>query len=116
MSIASNKAKGRVGENGLVSYLRGRGFPVERRRLTGVADCGDLSGLHGWTLDCKVRKGLDLSGWVDSAKEQAAAAEARFGGPHRGAVVIKRRMHTDPARWFVVMALETFASLLEKHP
>jgi len=114
MNIASNKAKGRQGENSLVAYLRSKGFPVERRRLTGVADCGDLANLQGWTLDCKVRKGLDLSGWVDSAREQAKAAELRFGGPHRGAVVIKRRMHTDPARWFVVLDLETFASLLEK--
>lgn len=62
---------GKQYETDLMNYMRDRGFDVERLRLTGIEDEGDLllRGRHArWVIEAKRRKSLDLSGWVAEAQ------------------------------------------------
>jgi hypothetical protein len=95
-------AKGDRFEREIVDYLREHlGAQVARQRVT-TEDRGDICGVVGWTLELKnyadtlraIRDGLS-----DLEREQAHA------GTPLGAVIIKRRGVTDPARALFVMEL-----------
>ena len=74
---------GRIGtaaETAVVNYLRANGFPhVERRRLRGAKDAGDLAGIPGVLVEVKggdqARNASDnkVDGWLDAAWEKARA-------------------------------------------
>lgn len=58
-------------ETELMNYLRAAGHDVERLRLTGAEDEGDLlmrTPFNRYVIEAKRRKGLDLAGWVKEAQ------------------------------------------------
>lgn len=90
---------------------------VEKRRLAGSNDMGDLSGVRtsggmDVAVECKDYGGRYaglLPGWVDEAN-----AEARNAGADVGVVVFKRKGcgEASMGRQFVAMDLESFARLI----
>lgn len=105
---ASIKAKGRTAENQFVEFLRTR-FPMaERRRLNGVLDRGDVSGVPDSVIEVKSGAKLDLPGWLRELDVEMANDGARFG-----CVAVKPRGVTDGARFYCVMDGERFVELLE---
>lgn len=108
------KAKGREVETAVCEYLSlSFNTIVERRRLAGVEDCGDIAGVPGLVLECKNVKRLDLSGWLDEAEREADNADKRWPqhAPHVAAVCHKRRGTKNSGDWYVTIDLYTFAKL-----
>ena len=103
--------KGRMAENGLVSYLKDRGWPyVERRRLTGANDKGDVTGTPGLCWEVKyANAGLRLGTWMAET-----ALETLNAGAEYGILVIKplslglKSVH----HWYAVMAAQEHDKLL----
>ena len=113
MNARACKAKGREGENGVVEYLREHGFPAERRRLTGVDDCGDVGGIDGLVVEVKNEKRINLAGYMDELESEVKNARCRFGREEMlGVCVVKRRGTQNPGDWYAVMRLERFVELL----
>lgn len=82
-----SKARGTAFETAVVDFMRAHGLPlVERRALRGAKDCGDISGVVGWTLELKNHRELDLGTWMTEAQR-----EAMNDGGYRHAVIHKRR-------------------------
>jgi hypothetical protein len=79
-------AKGRVAENGLVSYLQASGWPyAERRRLAGALDKGDVSGTPGVCWEAKYASGrINWWAWM-----RETVAEQRNAGAAVGVLVVK---------------------------
>lgn len=110
MNSAGIKAKGREAENRVVEYLKANGFPyVERRRLSGVNDKGDIAGIPGVVIEVKAEKSFDLAGWV-----KELATEIANAGAFTGAVIHKRRGTLDVGRWYVTTTVEEFVRLLRE--
>lgn len=112
MNTRSVKAKGREAEKAVVEYLRGKGFPAERRRLTGAADCGDVSGVSGWVLEVKAERRLDLPGYLRELASEIKAADLALDSDHRGAVIVKKRGSLDASKWYAVLTLEDLVGLM----
>lgn len=106
------KRKGDAFERAVRDYLLAEGWPMVARVPAGATDdIGDLllPADVPLTLDCKNHARLDLAGWVDRAAEQATNARRVAG-----AVVVKRRGVTDPARSYVVTDLQMFSDLVHR--
>lgn len=108
------KAKGRTAESQVCDYLNEQlGIKhVERRRLAGVEDCGDIAGLLEWCIEVKSHGRMDLAGWVTEMLAETENARARFGAEH-GAVWHKRRGTTDPGEWYVTMTGAQLVDLIK---
>ena len=84
---------------------------IERRRLSGGRDRGDISGLrhHGQrvVIECKNTARLDLAGW-------AAEAEIERGNDDAvaGVIISKRHGKGQPGDQWVHMTLRDFVALL----
>ena len=103
MNTKGIKAKGRSGENGVVDYLREQGFPAaERRRLTGVDDCGDIGGVRDWMIEVKNTVRREDAIWMAEVEREIQAASDRFGAQF-GVCIIKRRGQGNPANWYAEM-------------
>ena len=64
-------AAGKKYETDLMKYLRESAYDVERLRLTGAEDEGDLLlrvNEARYILEAKRRKGMDLGGWIKEAQ------------------------------------------------
>ena len=62
---------GKKYETDLMKYLREQGLDVERLRLTGAEDEGDLLvrvNQLRYVIEAKRRKGMDLGGWINEAQ------------------------------------------------
>lgn len=74
---------GREAENFTVQFLKENGFPhMERRRLSGAKDKGDLTGSPGLMWEVKhLGKGKRprMSGWMREVDEQIVNANANYG-------------------------------------
>jgi Holliday junction resolvase len=71
MSVNQNAARaGRYYETEIMQYLREKGYDVEKLRLTGTEDEGDLLLRTGnrFVIEAKRTKSLDLAGWVKEAQ------------------------------------------------
>ncbi len=101
------KAKGRSWETACAEYLSLKlERTIERRRLTGVGDCGDLSGWEGRVIECKNTKLITLAGFIDELEAEKEAATRRFGVHHKGAAFIKRRGHTGVGEGYFLMKIK----------
>lgn len=109
MNSASIKAKGRAGENQFVDFLKRRGWPAERRRLTGQHDRGDISGIPRTVIEVKSAAKLDLPGWLRELER-----EMENDGAEYGCVAIKPRGTTDGGKFYCVMTGEMFAAILNE--
>lgn len=106
--MSASKQKGTAFETAVVNYLHEHGFPLsERRTLSGQHDKGDIAGVIGWTLECKNRKTLDLSGAVDEARKEAGNARTSWY-----AAIIKRPRKGDAGEAYVVMPLSVFCDYI----
>lgn len=104
-------------ETSVATYLAERlqDDRIERRRLTGSRDRGDIAGvrLNGSRIVLEVKDhngSVQVKPWLDQA-----AVEAGNDDAIAGAVVFKRSRvgYDNPAEHGVLMTLETFAVLLE---
>lgn len=80
---------------------------IERKRLTGSQDQGDITGIPGVTIEVKNHKKMALSEWVDQAE-----AEATNAGNPVGVVWHKRPRKTDPMDWYVTMTGAQWVDIL----
>lgn len=107
MKPSTAKAKGRATENLLVDWLRTHGVPhAERRRLTGSADQGDITGWPGICVEVKSGAKLDIAGWLAEL-----AAEVRNSGATHGFVAVRPKGKPDPEDWFAVLPLPELVRL-----
>lgn len=109
MKPASAKAKGRAWENAIVGALIEAGWPhVERRRLAGAQDRGDIAGVHGVVIEAKNQRAISLAEFVDEA-EIEASHDTR---DRIGVTWIKRRGKPQAVDGYVAMTGATFIQLL----
>jgi hypothetical protein len=102
-----NKVKGNRAELAVATYLRTVGFPyAERSRAGWQSDRGDIDGIPGVVIEVKDCRKHDLSGWM--AETEAEVANA---GAVTGLLVVKRRLHTDPADWYAITRLGDWAHM-----
>ena len=85
---------------------------IERRRLTGAKDRGDIAGIRHMgqriTVECKNYGGqLKPSQWTSEAHCEAGNDDALCG-----IVVAKRKGTTDPGAQYVLMTLNDLIGLL----
>lgn len=113
-SLRSAKAAGASFEKLVADYLASEiDDRIERRRLEGKNDRGDIAGLrvHGQrvVLECKNYGGrIEASAWVKEAEVERLNDKALAG-----VVVAKRRGTTVPGEQFVFMTLQDFVALIE---
>lgn len=102
---------GRIGtawESEIVRTLIENGWPyVERRRLNGRYDRGDIAGIPGLVIEAKAAKKHELAGWLDEAHEERDNDKADLG-----VCWFKRRGKASAADGFVLMDGATFMQLL----
>ncbi len=102
------KAKGASAEQAVVDWFRTHGRPhVERRRLTGTADKGDLAGIPGCVIEVKNEARIDLPGYLRELAVEMANANA-----DTGVVIVKRRGSTDVGGWYAVLTVEAWQALM----
>jgi hypothetical protein len=109
MKPATAKSKGRETEQRLVQYLQEHGVPyAERRRLTGSADRGDITGWPGVCVEVKSGARVDISRWLSELKAEKANANAKLGF-----VAVRPKGLPDPTDWYVVLPLSEMMTLVE---
>ena len=113
----SAKAAGTRFETAIATYLATEldDDRIERRRLRGRFDRGDIAGLrhHGQrlVLECKDYGGQIKAGpWVEEAHTEAGNDDALAG-----IVIAKRRGTTDPGAAYVLMTVNDLIALLTGH-
>lgn len=108
-SPAYNKTKGAAYELGLVKYLRAEGYDVERLRLSGRRDEGDLVVKIGglpFVIEAKNVKQMTLGSWVNEAQLEAGHyADARLLQVPPHFLVVHKRRQKPIAESFVTMPL-----------
>ena len=85
---------------------------IERRRMNGKNDRGDVTGLRIWgkraVLECKDYGGqVKVGPWLNEAEIERGNDDAMFA-----AVVAKRRGKGDPGDQLVMMTMRDFAYLV----
>lgn len=114
MNPAANKRKGADFESQAAAFLaEATGLPVERRRLNGIHDRGDLSGLTAAgariVVECKATARPDVAGHLREAETERMNDGAAVG------VVFQKRRGVGPARTgeqIVYMTAAAFATLV----
>lgn len=109
MKPSTAKAKGRETENAFVVWMRERwGKVVERRRLTGAQDQGDISGWHNVCVEVKSGASIDIPGWLRQLKEEKKNSHSEYGF-----VAVRPKGKPDPEDWYAVVSLPDMVQLLE---
>lgn len=109
---------GKKYETDLMKHLREQGLDVERLRLTGAEDEGDLlvrvavdgfSPASRLVIECKRRKAMDLGGWIKEAEVERDHYDAHRGNttPSAFVVVHYRRQH-GISQSYVTTTLEEY--------
>lgn len=111
-SRASAKAAGTRSETAAARYLATHvDDRIERRRLSGSRDRGDLAGVraHGRRVVVEVKDcaRLEVGPWLNEAEIERGNDDALAG-----VVVAKRHGKGDPADMVVLMSLRDLAALL----
>lgn len=111
-TLQNNKAKGQRYERDVCEMLTEElGRPVERRRLEGQLDRGDVAGIPGLIIECKNEKAWKVWAWLREAKTEAANETNRSGSPTLGVVFKRQTGFPDPADSVVLMDVPTFLAL-----
>lgn len=117
---ASAKAAGTAHETAIVNYLQPllpNGDYIERRRLNGANDTGDIGGIRTLQGQRVVVEAKNYGGrvqvgpWLKEARTEALNDKAPVG-----VVVAKRLGTTDPGSQIVMMELRDLAVLLGADP
>jgi hypothetical protein len=113
----TSAARGSAWERALLKHLRDKGYDVERLRLAGKEDEGDLSiriGDERYIIEAKAVARLNLAGWVEEAEVEAnnfAKHRPNLTTVPTGAVVLKRRGHST-GKAYVVLEFDTYLRLI----
>lgn len=90
-STQYNKAKGREWENDVVEWFSEFfGTGVERRRLQGIADRGDIAGLKFLVVECKNEQQWNVTKWLKETQSEVDNEVLRTKDPRTLGVVFKR--------------------------
>jgi hypothetical protein len=105
------KAKGRATEQALCDHLHDEWscLYVERRRLAGALDRGDIAGLPGVTIEVKSGGRVDIAGWLAELEAEMGNDDTDFGF-----VAVRPKGHPDPRDWWAVMPLQIALRLLDE--
>jgi hypothetical protein len=112
-SLKSAKAAGAAFETSIANWLADEvDDRIERRRLSGALDKGDISGVRinnkRLVIECKNYGGKILTGpWLNEAE-----TERVNDGAIAGLVIAKRKGTTNPAEQIVLMTLKDLAALI----
>ena len=79
MTPGTAKAKGRETENVIVEYLRQWSPLIERRRLNGSDDQGDIAGLPGVCIEVKSGAKLSIPKWLSELEAEVKNSHAVWG-------------------------------------
>lgn len=103
----ASRRKGATFERAIVAYLRRLGVPADRTSNgRAQAGHGDVHALPELLVECKSQARLDLAGWVDQARADAA------GTGRTPVVIVKRRGVLKPGASYAVLELGPFLALL----
>jgi len=112
-------AAGRKFEPDLMKYLRDQHFDVERLRLTGAEDEGDLllraysEPFHKrYVIEAKRTKSLDLAGWVKEAERERGNYEKHRAWTGVGFVVVHYARGKGLGGSYVTTTLDEWLSRL----
>lgn len=105
--------KGTAAEVLVVKFLRDEaGLPyVERRRLEGRNDRGDVAGIPGLVIEVKNHNRMELAAWVDEAMGERVRVA---GKGELGVVWHKRKGKASPGDWYVTMDGWTFLKFVKE--
>ena len=111
--MSKEMRKGTSFERMVADYMASElGKPIDRRVKCGSKDKGDISGFEicGWpcVVECKNKKRMELSQWVDEAEREAFNADASF------AVVVHKRKGCGEMNFgdtYVTMSLDTLLDI-----
>ena len=108
-TLQNNKAKGARYERDICELLAAElNLPVERRRLEGQLDRGDVAGIPGLVIECKNEKKWSVWLWLRECKREVNAEIARSGKETRGVVMKRQTGFPDPRDSVVMMDMDTF--------
>ncbi len=106
--MSKSKDRGTRWESAVVDFANEHGFPqIERRALRGVNDCGDLTGLPDWVLECKDEQRIELGTYMNEVKN-----EVQNDGAFFGAALVKRRQR-PVGEGYAVLRIDDFFALLK---
>ena len=108
MNPNTAKVKGRETETRFVEYLRSHGLTyVERRRLQGCDDEGDIAGWPGMCVEIKSGARLDMAGWLDELTVEIDNANASMGF-----LAVRPKGKPSPEQWFAALPMPLLMILL----
>lgn len=108
MKPGTAKTKGRDTENLVVEWLRAHGVThAERRRLTGSADQGDITGWPGVCIEVKSAAALRVPEWLAEL-----AVEVDHSGAETGAVIARPKGKPDVDDWWVILPTGAWLDLM----
>lgn len=112
-SPSAARRKGLEAENTAAAFFNACGFVCEPIVNGRPVDHGDILLLDddgdAWILE--VKAGKSVGDAVTQGMRELPAEQENAGAPF-GAVVVRPRGVTDPARWFVVMDARQFTEVL----
>jgi Holliday junction resolvase len=94
-----SKAKGSRAELAVARYMQTAGWPYAERSYGAgrTDDVGDITNTPGLVVEVKDAKRHELAAWLGELETEVANARAITG-----VLVVKRRLHTDPADWYAI--------------
>ena len=110
LAMSTVKAKGRETENRFVEWVNERyGMLLERRRLNGVLDQGDVTGWPGVCVEVKSGASLDIPGWLRELDNEIVNS-----GADTGFVAVRPKGKPDPSDWYAVLPLPVLMGLMQE--
>ena len=106
MNGRGRNVKGRLWETAVANAAREAGVKLQRIRVRGRDDEGDLAGITDFLLECKNHGAPRVGEWLDQARAEAVASGCLFA-----AVIHKRRGKPSATDGFVTMTLADFIRL-----
>lgn len=109
MKPSTAKAKGRATENQAVEWLREQGWAhAERRRLAGVEDQGDVTGIPGICIEVKSAAQWKPVQWLRECSVETQHANAALGF-----VMARPKGGTNVDDWVIMLTPQTLMLLLD---
>jgi hypothetical protein len=104
------KSKGRMTENIWVGYLHSWGLTkVERRRLMGSFDQGDISGWDRVCTEVKSGAKLNIPGWLKELDAEIVNSKSEVGY-----LTIRPKGLPKPEDWYIVLRPDMFMTIMKK--
>ena len=112
LKMSTVKAKGRITENAFVDYMdKVHDLKLERRRLKGAEDEGDITGWDSVCVEVKCSTGstVTLTGYLKELE-----AEKKNSGADLGFIASRPLGKPYPEDWYCVLPLPEMMRLLQK--